>query len=95
MRLSAHAADLLLEALAGRATLDRYDGSAFRTRYVSRIAMRHLFDLATRSRLAIELGFAIARTTVADRFVRHVFFGRGSFPETTSFSTARSSTRAL
>jgi flavin-dependent dehydrogenase len=81
MRLSAHAADVLLGALRGTTTLESYDGSAFRSRYASRIVMRHLFEIATRSRLAIELGFALARNPVVDRFIRHVFFGRGSFPD--------------
>jgi hypothetical protein len=43
--------------------------------------MRRLFDAATRSVPVIELGFAVGRAALASRFVRHVFFGRGSFPE--------------
>jgi flavin-dependent dehydrogenase len=81
MRLSAHAASVLLEALRNGTTLERYDGSAFRTRFASRLAMRQAFDLATRSPAAIELGFAVARSALMRRAVRHVFFGRGSFPD--------------
>jgi flavin-dependent dehydrogenase len=84
MRLSEHAASVLLDALREDRTIQGYDGSAFRSRFASRIAMRHIFDLATRSRGAIELGFAIGRTSLAQRLVNHVFFGRGSFPDTGS-----------
>lgn len=82
MRLSAHAADRILDALRNGAPLAGYDGSAFRSRFSSRIVMRRAFDIATRSPAAIETGFALARTNIASRFVRHVFFGRGSFPDT-------------
>lgn len=81
MRLSSHAASVLLEASRDRAALDRYDGSAFRSRFASRLAMRQLFNLTTRSSALIELGFAIGGTAGAQRLVRHVFFGRGSFPD--------------
>ncbi|HZI66366.1 MAG TPA: NAD(P)/FAD-dependent oxidoreductase [Thermoanaerobaculia bacterium] len=81
MRLSAHAASVLLQGICRRAALDRYDGAAFRSRFASRLAMRWTFDLASRSRSLIELGFGVAQTAVARHIVRHVFFGRGSFPE--------------
>lgn len=81
MRLSAHAASILLEGLHNRAALDLYDGAAFRARFASRLMMRRAFDLASRSAPLIELGFGIARTALASSFVRHVFFGRGSFPD--------------
>lgn len=81
MRLSTHAATLLREALANPSVLDRYDGAAFRSRFASRLAMRSLFDVASRSSRLIELGFGLAQTALASRVVRHVFFGRGSFPE--------------
>ena len=88
MRLSAHAASVLLEALRDGTTLERYDGSAFRTRFASRLAMRQVFDLATRSSAAVEVGFAIAQTALAQRVVRHVFFGRNSFPDATDEGAA-------
>jgi flavin-dependent dehydrogenase len=81
MRLSAHAASVLTDALRNGATLARYDGSAFRSRFASRVAMRQMFNLACRSRAAIELGFTVARTGIARSLVKHVFFGRGSFPD--------------
>jgi len=81
MRLSAHAASVLLAALGNGTALERYDGSAFRSRFASRLAMRQAFDLATRSPAAIELGFAVAQTALTRRLVRHVFFGRNSFPD--------------
>lgn len=84
MRLSAHAATILLEALHDRRAMTRYEGAAFRTRFASRIAMRNVFDLATRSPLMIELGFAIARTRPARAIADHVFFSRASFPDAES-----------
>ncbi len=81
MRLSSHAASVLLDALRDGVALDRYDGCAFRSRFASRLAMRQLFNLATQSRALIEIGFAVGGTAVARRLVRHVFFGRGSFPD--------------
>lgn len=81
MRLSEHAAGVLLDALRTDEPIAGYDGSAYRSRFSSRILMRQAFALATRSRLAIEAGFAIGRTAAASRLVRHVFFGRGSFPD--------------
>ena len=77
MRLSAHAASVIL---AG-GSLGAYDGAAFRSRFASRIAMRRLFGMATRSPAAIELGFMIGGLPLANRIVRHVFFSRGSFPD--------------
>ncbi len=81
MRLSTHAASVLLQGIRGRGALDRYDGAAFRSRFASRLAMRWTFDVASRSGHLIELGFGLAQTALASRVVRHVFFGRGSFPE--------------
>jgi flavin-dependent dehydrogenase len=83
MRLSAHAASTLLAALDRAEALDAYDGSAFRSRFASRLAMRAIFDLASRSTHLIELGFGLAQTTAVSSIVQQVFFGRGSFPEPT------------
>ena len=82
MRLSEHAATTVLEALDSGGTLMGYDGASYRTRFASRIAMRQLFDLGTRSHSLIELGFMLGGTSAAERLVRHVFFGRRSFPDT-------------
>jgi hypothetical protein len=82
MRLSAHAAEVLLAALRdGSGALERYDGAAFRARFASRLAMRTAFDIASRSKLAVECGFLLAETMIAMPLVRHIFFGRGSFPD--------------
>lgn len=94
MRLSAHAASILLEGIRQPAALDRYDGSAYRSRFASRLGMRRMFDLASRSGNLIELGFGVARTALASGVVRHVFFGRGSFPEVTLPRTAPAPRRA-
>ena len=94
LRLSAHAASVLLEGIGRRAALDRYDGAAFRGRFASRLAMRWTFDLASRSGRLIELGFGLAQTALASRVVRHVFFGRGSFPEVTLTRAAPARRRA-
>ena len=94
MRLSAHAASILLEGIRCPSALDRYDGAAYRSRFASRLAMRWTFDLASRSRSLIELGFGLAQSAVARRVVRHVFFGRGSFPEVTLTSAAPAIRRA-
>ncbi len=94
MRLSEHAASVLLQGIRRRAALDRYDGAAFRSRFASRLAMRWTFDLASRSGSLIELGFGLARTAVARRLVQHVFFGRGSFPEVTLATAAPAIRRA-
>ena len=81
MRLSKHAASVLLDALQDRAAMKQYQGAPYRTRFASRIAMRHAFDLATRFGAAIELGFVIACSAPARKLVEHVFFARGSFPD--------------
>ena len=79
MRLSAHAAAVVLYALRSGGGLEAYDGAAFRSRFASRLAMRRGYGLATRSTLAVELGFAVAPLLMP--LIRHVFFGRGSFPD--------------
>jgi flavin-dependent dehydrogenase len=94
MRLSAHAASVLLQGIRERSALDRYDGAAFRSRFASRLAMRWTFDLASRSARLVELGFGLAQTAVARRVVRHVFLGRGSFPEVTLTGPAPAIRRA-
>jgi flavin-dependent dehydrogenase len=92
MRLSEHAAAVLLEAINNPAAMRQYQGSAFRTRFASRLAMRWLFDIGTRWKLPVELGFMIGRTAIARPLVNHVFFGRGSFPDPADVLSA-SSTR--
>jgi flavin-dependent dehydrogenase len=81
MRLSSHAAAVLLQALKEAGAIHGYSGAAYRSRFASRLRLRQLFDFASRWPSAIELGFAIARTRAAEAIVWHVFFGRGSFPD--------------
>jgi flavin-dependent dehydrogenase len=81
MRLSEHAGHVLLKAIESPGAMREYQGSAFRTRFASRLAMRWLYNLGTRSNALVELGFAIGRTSLASPFINHVFFGRGSFPD--------------
>ena len=81
MRLSSHAATVLLRALEKPAAIHAYSGAAYRSRFASRLRMRNVFDVATRWPFAVELGFTMARTSLAGAIVRHVFFGRSSFPD--------------
>lgn len=81
MRLSSHAASVLLESLNEPTAMHSYSGAAYRERYASRIGMRKAYGALTRWRLAVELGFMLARTRPASAVIRKVFFGRGSFPD--------------
>ena len=81
MRLSRTAADVLARSVRSGLPIAGYDGNAFRSRFASRLLSRWAFDVATRSRFAIELGFAAARNPLGLALVKHVFFGRGSFPD--------------
>ena len=92
MRLSEHAAATLVDAINDPVALRRYSGAEFRSRFASRLAMRWLYDVGTRSKSAVELGFMLGRTAIARSFVDHVFFGRGSFPDAADVLSA-SSTR--
>jgi hypothetical protein len=90
MRLSEHAAAVLLEAIEDPTAMANYQGDGYRTRFASRLAMRWLYDLGTRSTAAIELGFILGRTRIAAPIVNHVFFGRGSFPDAAGALSASS-----
>lgn len=82
LRLSEYAAGTINEALVScdSSKLLRYRGDLLRTRFVSRLWMRALLE-RVKSPLAVELGFAALSLPVLQPFVRHVFFGRGSFPD--------------
>ena len=88
MRLSRTAAEVLVRAVRTGQPVTGYDGDAFRARFTSRILSRWAFDVATRSPVAIELGFAAARNPLALALVKHVFFGRGSFPDVETVADA-------
>jgi flavin-dependent dehydrogenase len=82
LRLTRFAAQLVTQSLAeGRPDrLDAYDGAPFRARFVSRLWMRRLFAQLA-SPLATEVAMRALHVEPFRSFARHVFFGRGSFPE--------------
>lgn len=83
MRLSGLAASVVADYLggAGEAALAQYSGELFRARFISRIWMRRLIARVRHPAL-LEAGCAAMRLPVLNRLAWHVFFGRGSFPDT-------------
>ena len=82
MRLSKFAAEIVRERLrtGDEKVLLNYSGELFRARFVSRLWMRRIIKIFTNQRL-LELGFTFLRGKIGRKFARHVFFGRGSFPD--------------
>ena len=82
MRLSGLAAEVISEYLkTGEAeALARYSGARFRSRFVSRLWMRRTLA-SVKSPLLVEAGCALLRRAPLKQLARHVFFGRGSFPD--------------
>jgi len=82
MRLSSLAAHVITDYLTtGNTTaLELYSGARFRTRFVSRLWLRRLHANIRNPALA-ELACAAMRLPLMRAFARHVFFGRGSFPD--------------
>lgn len=82
MRLSRYAAEVLVTAVKtdSPAPLSLYPSKGIGTRFISRRGMRRVISTVRSPRL-IELGCAVLRTPVFSGLARHVFFGRGSFPE--------------
>lgn len=82
MRLSAFAAKVVAEYLSSNdpQVLDAYSGNEFRARFTSRLWARRIASHLN-SRHLIELGCAVLRFPLLNRLARHVFFGRGSFPD--------------
>jgi flavin-dependent dehydrogenase len=82
MRLSRFAAEIVWERLrtGNPQVLLNYSGERFRARFVSRLWMRRIIRTFTNQKL-LELGCAILRGRIGQEFARHVFFGRGSFPD--------------
>ena len=82
MRLSAFAAGVVTEYLStGDAhVLQAYSGELFRSRFTSRLWARRIAATLQHPQL-LELGCAVLRLPVISRLARHVFFGRGSFPD--------------
>ncbi len=87
MRLSAFAATTILRFLetGDPSILDGYSGRPFRSRFISRIWMRRLFSSVT-APMFFEAGVALLQLTPLSLLARHLFFGRGSFPEPRSSS---------
>lgn len=82
MRLSAFAAQVVSEYLSSGnpQALSMYSGELFRARFASRLWARRVASTLGQRPL-IELGCAVLRLPVLNRLARHVFFGRGSFPD--------------
>jgi flavin-dependent dehydrogenase len=82
MRLSAFAAQVVSEYLSSGnpEALRMYSGELFRTRFASRLWARRVASTLGQRQL-LELGCAILRLPLLNRIARHVFFGRGSFPD--------------
>jgi len=82
MRLSKFAAEIVWERLQtdDAKVLLQFSGELFRARFVSRLWMRRIIKTFTSQRL-LELGFAFLRVRIGQKFAKHVFFGRGSFPD--------------
>jgi flavin-dependent dehydrogenase len=82
MRLSGLAAEVAADFLSTNdaAALARYSGARFRSRFFSRIWMRRALAFV-KSPALLEAACAVSRLAPFDGLARHVFFGRGSFPD--------------
>lgn len=82
LRLSAIAASIIRERLAAEddSVLLRYSGDLFRGRFISRLWMRRAIAVFT-SQWLLEAGCRFLRSGLGKRLAKHVFFGRGSFPD--------------
>ena len=82
MRLSSFAAKVTHEYLStgDPQLLTAYSGNLFRSRFASRLWARRIAS-TIRQRQLLEFGCAVLRVPLLDRLARHVFFGRGSFPD--------------
>jgi flavin-dependent dehydrogenase len=89
MRLSGLAAEVIAECLAtgDAAALARYSGARFRARFASRLWMRRTLS-SVRSPALVEAACALMRRAPFKHLARHVFFGRGSFPDVGSHRRA-------
>jgi len=82
MRLSGLAAEVTEEFLStgDASALARYSGAGFRSRFVSRLWMRRALS-SVNSPFLVEAACAVLRRAPFRSLARHVFFGRGSFPD--------------
>jgi flavin-dependent dehydrogenase len=90
MRLSTLAAKVIADYLdtENPQTLKAYSGDLFRARFASRLWMRRLISSVRRPEL-LEFACAGLRLPVLNSFARHVFFGRGSFPDVDAQNATR------
>lgn len=95
MRLSKYAAEIILERLKtdNPKVLLNYSGEAFRARFVSRLWMRKVLERLNKQFL-LETGFALLRLPIFKNIAKHVFFGRGSFPDIESLHPQRDTKEA-
>jgi flavin-dependent dehydrogenase len=82
LRLSTMAAKIIQKRLEtdDSKILLNYSGELFRARFVSRLWMRRIIAVFTNQTL-LELGCLALCLPVIKNFAKHVFFGRGSFPD--------------
>ena len=82
MRLSAFAAKIAGDYLSSgnQEVLKAYSGELFRSRFTSRLWARRIAS-TLRQRHLLELSCGFIRLPLVNRLARHVFFGRGSFPD--------------
>jgi flavin-dependent dehydrogenase len=82
IRLSGAAARVLAEAVRRNdgGLLAEFDGARFRARFVSRLWMRRLISSVS-SAVALDAAVCLAALPPFRPIARHVFFGRGSFPD--------------
>ena len=90
MRLSAMAANIIAERLEcdNPNILLAFSGELFRARFISRLWMRQIISVFTNQTL-LELGFAFLRGKIGRKLAKHIFFGRGSFPDVEVRASAR------
>ncbi len=82
LRLSKFAAEIVWERLQTEnpKVLLNYSGELFRTRFISRLWMRRIIRTFM-NQTVLELGCSFLRGKIGKKFAKHVFFGRGSFPD--------------
>jgi geranylgeranyl reductase family protein len=82
LRLSKFASEIIWERLKtdDPKILLSYSGELFRARFISRLWMRRMIKIFTNQTI-LEFGCAFLRGKIGRKLARHVFFGRGSFPD--------------
>jgi flavin-dependent dehydrogenase len=92
MRLSSLAATVVADYVetGDESALSRYSGEHFRARFVSRLWMRRLLA-SVGSPALLEAACAALRLPPFNALARHVFFGRGSFPDVETQTPSQSS----